>query len=313
MKKIGHGIDIYYENDQKNILLLSDGRSFCYYAGSMLIEMSGEDAHWLINDRIKNMIHIFPDYQAELGRDSIVNAIKWLYSTVTLEKSPILTEIFQSSFTEIIREILRMEKEIVKFNCIGDFLVKCYNKFKEFMEMFWLGVDSLANVNSDIEDSFSEEMVEILTRKAEKVYPIFSKKCSNRRKKKTEKLEEREIATFNLKMPSQILIFEYCRMRKTGYVLKKCANCKQYFIAQNRKAIFCTRPSPQDLTRSCKMIGPQIRRNKKRESDITERMFHREYTRWAMQAKKARDNNMDETYYYDHMKSLTENHKKGIK
>ena len=156
--------------------------------------------------------------------------------------------------------------------------MKCYQKFSECMGIFWFGVDSLANVNSNIEDPLSEEMVALIKKDADRMYPVFGKKCSNRRVKKTEEYEVREWTTFNIKMPIQVLEFEYCRMRKTGNLLKKCANCERYFIAENRKMIFCENPSPQNSNRNCKEIGPQIRRQQKRKTDMEEKQYHRDYT-----------------------------------
>ena len=167
------------------------------------------------------------------------------------------------------------------------------------MGIFWFGVDSLANVNSNIEDPLSEEMVSLIKKDADRMYPVFGKKCSNRRVKKTEEYEVREWTTFNIKMPIQVLEFEYCRLRKTGNFLKKCANCERYFIAKNRKMIFCENPSPQNSNRNCKEIGPQIRRQQKR-----------------MAAKRARDKGESDDHFYDEMRRLSEEHKeskKGIK
>lgn len=70
---------------------------------------------------------------------------------------------------------------------------------------FWFGVDSLANVNSNIEDPLSEEMVALIKKDADRMYPVLGKKCSNRRVKKTEEYEVREWTTFNIKMPIQVL------------------------------------------------------------------------------------------------------------
>lgn len=194
--------------------------------------------------------------------------------------------------------------------------MKCYQKFSECMGIFWFGVDSLANVNSNIEDPLSEEMVALIKKDADRMYPVFGKKCSNRRVKKTEEYEVREWTTFNIKMPIQVLEFEYCRMRKTGNFLKKCANCERYFIAKNRKMIFCENLSPQNSNRNCKEIGPQIRRQQKRKTDMEEKQYHRDYTSKAMAAKRARDKGESDDHFYDEMRRLSEAHKeskKGIK
>lgn len=85
---------------------------------------------------------------------------------------------------------------------------------------------------------------------------------------------------------------------------------------KNRKKIFCNNPSPQNSNRSCKEIGSQIRRQQKRETDIVEKQYHRDYTSKAMAAKRARDKGESDNHFYDEMKRLSEEHKKvkkGIK
>lgn len=295
---MGHGIDVYYEkNDYINIVLFLDGKNICYHAGSMLLEMVREETKYLVTEKLRNMIHIFPDYSTVLNVESITDAMRWLYGTVVSEDLPVATEIFRSCYSEIIKLMLEDEKTVNECNCIGDFLVKGYQKFSECMGIFWFGMDSLACVNSNIEDPLSEEMFALIKKDADRIYPVLSKKCSNRRVKKIEEYEIREKITFNIKMPIQILEFEYCRMRKTGNLLKKCANCGRYFVAKNRKIIFCDNPSPQNPDRTCRAIGPQIRRQQKRETDMIEKQYHRDYTSKAMAAKRARDKGESDDYF----------------
>lgn len=314
---IGQGIDVYYEkNDHINIVLFPDGKNIYYHDGSMLLEMVKEETKYLLTEKLRNMICRFPDYTTSLNVESIKNAVRWLYGTVESEDLPIVTEIFRSCYSEIVKVILEDEKTGIGYNCVGDFLMRCYQKFSEYMGIFWFGVDSLANVNSNIKDPLSDEMFTLIKKDADRVYPVFSKKCSNQRVKKTEKYEIRKITTFTLKMPIQVLEFEYCRMKKTGNFLKKCANCGKYFVAKNKRRIFCNNPSPQNPDRSCKEIGPQIRRQQKRETDMIEKQYHRNYTSKAMAAKRARDKGESDNYFYDEMRRLSEEHKetkKGIK
>lgn len=149
---IGHGIDVYYENNHINTVLFSDGRNICYHAGSMLLEMVREETKYLLTEKLRNMIRSFPDYTTVLNIEGITDAFKWLCGTVESEDLPVATEIFRSSYSEIIKMMLEDEKTVMECGCVGDFLVKCYQKFDDYMEIFWFGVDSLANVNSNIND-----------------------------------------------------------------------------------------------------------------------------------------------------------------
>ena len=121
--------------------------------------MAKEETRYLLIEKLKNMIHSFPDYATSLNVESVTNALRWLYGTVECEDLPVATEIFRSCYSEIIKMILEDERAVIECNCVGDFLMKCYQKFSECMGIFWFGVDSLANVNSNIEDPLSEEMV----------------------------------------------------------------------------------------------------------------------------------------------------------
>lgn len=277
------------------------------------MEMQESKSQYLLNEKFKNMICNFPDYKEKLNIENITCAVKWIYYGVESEDLPVATEIFRSSFIKIVKELLEDERIAAVCNCVGDLLIECYKKFIECMEIFWFGVDSIANVNSDIQNPLSKEMFEIIERDGEIVYPIFSKKCSNRKKKKTEETEIREIQTFNLKTPSQVLKFEYCRMKKTGYTLKKCANCGRYFFTKNKRTIFCENPSPQDINKNCKVIGPQIRRKKKIESDVEEKEFYSEYASLTVAAKRARDGGWDDKFFYEKRRKLLERHKQKNK
>ncbi len=287
MVEIGHGIDVYYGNDYKNNLLFPDGRNKCYYVGSMLMEMTGDEAEYLLIEKLNNMIKIFPEYQADLNIESITDAFGWIYETVVSEELPVLTEIFRGCFSGLIKELLEDKEIIVNCTCVGEFMMETYKRFIEYMRGFWLGVEAIANTNSDIEDSLSQEMTEVLKETCDKVYPLFCKKCSNQRKKKTGEIEIREIETYNLKTPIQILIFEYSRMRKTGHYLKKCANCCQYFVPEGRKdTIFCNRLFWQDSGRTCREIGAQVRRQKKIKNDPVERNHQRKISRIRMNIRR---------------------------
>ena len=61
---IGHGIDVYYENNHINTVLFPDGRNICYHAGNMLLEMAKEETRYLLIEKLKKMIHGFVDQYA---------------------------------------------------------------------------------------------------------------------------------------------------------------------------------------------------------------------------------------------------------
>ena len=136
---IGHGIDVYYENNHINTILFSDGRNICYHTGSMLLEMVREETKYLLTEKLRNMIRSFPDYTTFLNIESITDAFKWLCGTVESEDLPVATEIFRSSYSEIIKMMLKDEKTVMECGCVGDFLVKCIKSLTNAWGYFGLG------------------------------------------------------------------------------------------------------------------------------------------------------------------------------
>ena len=51
----------------------------------MLLEMAKEETRYLLIEKLKNMIHSFPDYTTSLNVESVTNARWWLYGTVECE------------------------------------------------------------------------------------------------------------------------------------------------------------------------------------------------------------------------------------
>ena len=133
--------DLYYKIQISHNICLADVRNICYHAGNMLLEMSKEETKYLLIEKLKNMIHSFLDYKTSLNIESDTNALKWLYGTVECEDLPIATEFFRSCYSEIVKMILEDERAVIESNCVGDFLMKCYQKFSECKGIFLFGVD----------------------------------------------------------------------------------------------------------------------------------------------------------------------------
>lgn len=61
-------------------------------------------------------------------------------------------------------------------------------------------------------------------------------------------------------------------MRKENKLIKQCANCGRIFIPRHRSdTLLCDAPSPQNSSKTCKMIGPQINRQRKRNESPSEK------------------------------------------
>lgn len=57
---------------------------------------------------------------------------------------------------------------------------------------------------------------------------------------------------------SQIAAISLMELARAGKVIRKCKNCGQYFIPENRSdTLYCNNPSPADPTKTCKEYGSQ--------------------------------------------------------
>ena len=62
-------------------------------------------------------------------------------------------------------------------------------------------------------------------------------------------------------------------MRKENKLIKQCTNCGRIFIPRHRSdtTLFCDAPSPQNSSKTCKIIGPQINRQRKKKENPSEK------------------------------------------
>lgn len=177
-------------------------------------EMISDESFYIMLLKSKNAIKSFPDFDQLLNPENLKNGFCWLCELTEDEDLPIVTEIFQSCFSEIIYELLDSanEKELENIS-VGQFLLRCYE-------------------------------------------------------------------------------------RKNNRIIKKCENCGRLFIPQKRNdAIFCMKQSPQNPNKTCKEIGAQERKKLKITIDPLEKNRHREYSKWSMAIKRARERGEDESYY----------------
>ena len=62
MFEIGHGIEVYYENKKevRNTVFFPDGTYSYYGTGGMLFEVIGDEATYMITEKVGNMIKAYP-------------------------------------------------------------------------------------------------------------------------------------------------------------------------------------------------------------------------------------------------------------
>lgn len=84
MFEIGHGIEVYYENKKevRNTVFFPDGTYSYYGTGGMLFEVIGDEATYMITEKVGNMIKAYPGYQDSLTAEAITDGFKWLHESM---------------------------------------------------------------------------------------------------------------------------------------------------------------------------------------------------------------------------------------
>ena len=285
--EIAHGIDVYYENnkDFQNVVFFGDGTYRYYPTGGMLAEISSNEAMYLITDKVQNMIKLYPDADADLSQENISVMFQWLYATIEDEDLPVATELFRSSFSDSIFDTLN-QLEVAFYKSVSELFSAVYKKYEQSVQAFCVFFVALAAVASKTADSFQEEMAGIFWDYAKDLYKSYTNKCNVRQLKDKKRVETTPIRGF-----IQLLIFEYCRMKKENIVIKICANCGRFFSPEKRtKTIYCSAPSPQNPKKSCKEIGARIKRDEQRRTDPYKREQNATMAKYGMALKRARDN-----------------------
>ena len=305
MVEIGHGIDVYYEKDYYTLLFM-DKRCEERPVGSLIFEMIRDESFYIMLTKSRNAILSFPDFNDLLTIESLNNGFRWLCELTEDEDLPVVTEIFQSSFSELIYELLDNEdQQSLDQYSIGQFLLQCYEAYKINLTAFAVYVEANSAVNSGSKDPFWNEINDEFQKSAEEYYNVYKRKCKIRRRN-----QKTYIEFVNIQTPLELLLLDYCRMKKNNQIIKQCVNCGRYFIPKGRNdTMFCDAPSPQDSEKTCKEIGSLEIRKKKLKNDPIAKTRHQEYSKWSMAAKRAREKGEDETYYLKKLREITNKNK----
>lgn len=283
----GHEIKVYYSNKKnvRNTVFFPDGTYMYYNTGGMLFEQISDEAIYLTTEKVIKMIRAYPGYDKPLTREALNDSFSWLYCAIDDDELPVATTVFRSSFGEAISIICHADGADNAYQTVGDFLETCYEEYMYYEQCFAALFDAIAADASGTADEFQAELAEVFKEAADELYEVYTRKCSVRHKEGNVSVEVHSISN-----TIQLLTFEYCRLKKKGKAVKVCTNCGRYFIPSNKiNAIYCSASSPQDLSRSCSEVGPQVRRTEKRNCDPLEREYHNARSRWNMAAKRARD------------------------
>lgn len=297
MYAIANGIKVYYKNckDFSNIVFFYDELSKYYDDGEMLLELISDESVYMMTEKTKNMIMAFPNKNAYVSEDSIGECFKWLYDTINDDDILISTELFRSSFNDIVNQVLENLESENECETVEDFFMECYKIYEEYIDNFYILVKAVAANASGIADDFQKAIAESFILLTDD-YKTYTEKCHVQRKDGYTIVE-----TIHIKNLFQLLAFEYCRMKKSRKAIKECVNCGRLFIPIGRiDTIYCSSPAPKYWGKTCKDIGAQLRRTKKRQSNLIEHEHHNKICQLynAIRREKERKGSNDIISYY---------------
>lgn len=309
MDKIATGIKVYYysKSDRLNQVIFSNNSQKTYDVGGMLFELISDESIYLIRDKVKNMISIFPNKCDTVTGDTITEFFKWLYETLEDEELPVATELFRSTFSEAIFQILNDEKQMAKFSIIDDFFNRAYELYYDQLTLFAVYVEAIAMHASKISDQFQGELAESFKENIGEHFNEFIDLCYLQQES-----DFRYVYKVSVKNFMQLLMFEYCRMKDTRKAIKICVNCGRFFIPQGRvDTLYCPLQAPGYPSKTCKDVGAQLRRKQKREDDKDLDDYHRKTCNLLGIIKRAKLNNPAAVpYWQGELDKLRAEHKR---
>lgn len=285
MTEHARGISVFCNPDSYTVLFPYN-RYKNYPVGGLLFELFGNEAFYYITENVADMIRNLPNYHDDITPKNVSETCVLLDHAISDAAYPVAAELFCCSFRKALFDIIDQPDLYDDHTCLGDFLMEVYAEYNDSMEGFALLVEAVAAYESDQADELDRELAEEFLEIAEESYESYSKKTNIRNKNGMVHLN-----TYLITSPTELLIFEYCRLKKKNKVIKQCKNCKRYFIPKGRKdATYCFLPSPQNPDKTCAEIGPQLARIERRRSVPLEREHNRRYSQLYMAAKRAREN-----------------------
>lgn len=284
MYEMAHGIDVHYDNNKANpnIVLIQGKDPLQYTTTDLLLEVMSESSIFMLTEKVKTMIDMYPDKDGAVSIYSITESFRWLYGTVIDEELPVSTELFRSSFSNAIHSVC---SKLGSYETMLDFLHSCYNEYIKDINDFLLYFDDLASYESDIDNKEKNTYAKILIVNCWNIMEEYQKKCSIRRKG-----DIATVGAYNISSFMEFLVFIYSRLLHEHKKVKICENCGNYFITQNRTdEKYCMNPSPQDQLKTCKEVGANEKRKLKIRDNNELHEHNNNMCRLHMQIKRAKE------------------------
>lgn len=116
-------------------------------------------------------------------------------------------------------------------------------------------------------------------------------------------LEGKFASIYTIQNSASLLLFELAHIIETDTIVKKCEICKNYFVPKNRSdTLYCDYPYHKYQSKTCKQIGPLLKRAKKEKTDI----FTKEYRKAYMRLKMKTVRNPNRSDYSEQLKQMVD-------
>ena len=242
----------------------------------MLLEVLSEEAWYLITEKVQNTIRLCPDRNEVLSNNTLNSGLDWLFCAIDDEETPVASALFHSDFYEVVDETFSTisKPEMT----VGQFFDACYEEYALHLTAFVDSIFSTAAVASGIANEEQTETAGVFTAEAEQLYSLYKRNCSERHQSGRTILGVDPITNF-----LQLLMYEYCRLKREKKVIKICANCDRIFIPQGRSDTkYCSYSAPQNHTKTCKEIGASEKHKQERSQDEKQKELYNEKQKYLM-------------------------------
>ena len=257
--------------------------------GEFLVEMSDLD---IDVSKIIDAFHEVPNGEAEVTDYEMLIAVNWLKE----ELGKIITDFFghlvackivyyynmylrdKDSFGKGMKELillkplgdnpdlmLRQEDEyIFEIKDIRQFFVSIiYAMLIEILGGFVASSEVLSQISGGKSD-FKDELFEYSENDMMKYGIVFSNN------------EFHEVYSFD--SLTSFFLFDTYNSIKSKVLVKRCENCKKFFIPQKRSdTIYCDRNSPQDSSKTCKKYGAEKQYQQNLKEDVAKSLYRKIY------------------------------------
>lgn len=287
-------IGVVVNFDGKRNIVYFNGESHEYPIGGMISEYAR--LHPAI---IKPILLECPYNNDKVNSETVTSLLKWLFEKFTEKFPPVTANIVFTDFFNCIHENMNsnenerneMFKElnkdietdsVMKFiledtqytefgmDDIGQMLLSAYAVYASSYVAFKYSFMMLASGDEYDEDKVMK-FWSLYTDEIELQHIDF----------KIIFIEKSFCSVYTIKSSMSLILFEAAHVLDNETVFIKCQNCGEYFVPTGRSdARYCSYPSPQDISKSCKDIGAQVARAEKEKNDVATKSYRKVYMRY---------------------------------